>query len=89
MRLPSHFKHGTIEVPFYDRGSPGRDRFAGRGCQRTTPRITILGLLASADAYHAHLESPHFKKYKAGTLEMVPSLELGEVNPITVGGKVK
>jgi 4-carboxymuconolactone decarboxylase len=52
-------------------------------------RITILEVYASADAYHAHLESPHFKKYKTGTLEMVQSLELSEVNPIALGGKVK
>ena len=70
-------------------GTPGVIALQAVADKDDPTRITILELYASADAYHAHLESPHFKKYKAGTLEMVPSLELGEVNPISVRGKVK
>ena len=51
--------------------------------------ITILEVYADADAYQAHLESPHFKKYKATTKEMVKSLELIETVPILLGSKAK
>ncbi len=50
-------------------------------------RITILETYASEDAYRAHLASPHFRKYKAGTEPMVKSLELVEVDPILLGEK--
>lgn len=38
--------------------------------------ITILETYASPDAYKSHIASPHFQKYKQGTLHMVKSLEL-------------
>jgi len=39
-------------------------------------------MYADADAYKAHLETPHFKKYKATTQKMVKSLRLTETVPI-------
>jgi 4-carboxymuconolactone decarboxylase len=48
-----------------------------------------MEIYASVDAYKAHIESPHFRKYKVGTEHMVKSLELVEVNPILLGEKVK
>ena len=50
--------------------------------------ITILEIYADEDAYRAHLETPHFKKYKTGTKDMVKSLELVEVDPLIPGLKV-
>jgi quinol monooxygenase YgiN len=44
--------------------------------------ITILEVYANADAYKAHLETPHFKKYKTTTQKMVKSLELVDVDVI-------
>jgi len=52
-------------------------------------RITIMEIYASVDAYKAHIETPHFQKYKVGTQQMVKSLELVEVDPILLGEKVK
>ena len=52
-------------------------------------RITIMEIYASVDAYKAHIESPHFQKYKIGTQAMVKSLELVEVDPVLLGEKVK
>ncbi|HVF70400.1 MAG TPA: putative quinol monooxygenase [Chthoniobacterales bacterium] len=52
-------------------------------------RITIMEIYASVDAYKAHIASPHFQKYKAGTEHMVKSLELIEVDPILLGEKPK
>jgi 4-carboxymuconolactone decarboxylase len=50
-------------------------------------RITIMEIYASLDAYRAHIESPHFQKYKVGTQHMVKSLELVEVDPVLLGEK--
>src|SRR5688500_2960443 len=50
-------------------------------------RITIMEIYASLEAYKAHIESPHFQKYKVGTEHMVKSLELVEVDPVLLGEK--
>lgn len=44
--------------------------------------ITILETYASQEAYKAHIASPHFQKYKQGTLHMVDSLRLDDVTPL-------
>jgi quinol monooxygenase YgiN len=47
-------------------------------------QVTIFEVYASEEAYQAHLKTPHFLKYKSGTLKMVKSLELVEVEPIAM-----
>ena len=49
--------------------------------------ITVFEIYANADAYKAHLETPHFKKYKSTTKEMVKSLELMEAVPVFLASK--
>ncbi len=44
--------------------------------------ITILETYASQEAYKSHIASPHFQKYKQGTLHMVKSLELCDQTPL-------
>lgn len=44
--------------------------------------ITILETYASQDAYRSHIASPHFQKYKQGTLHMVKSLTLCDQSPL-------
>ncbi len=51
--------------------------------------VTILEIYADTAAYHAHLQTPHFIKYKTGTKDMVKSLELVESVPISPGMKIK
>jgi len=46
--------------------------------------VTVFEVYASEDAYQAHLKTPHFLKYKNGTLKMVKSLELVDVAPIAM-----
>lgn len=46
--------------------------------------VTVFEVYASEEAYQAHLKTPHFLKYKSGTLKMVKSLELVEVTPIAM-----
>ena len=49
--------------------------------------ITIFEVYANEAAYRSHLETPHFKKYKVATKDMVRSLELTEMNTIVLGAK--
>ena len=51
--------------------------------------ITILEIYASEDAYKSHIKTPHFIKYKEGTLDMVQELELIDTNPLIEGLKIK
>ncbi len=52
-------------------------------------RVTILEIYADRAAYESHLQTPHFRKYKQGTLSMVKELELVDVNPLIPGLKIK
>ena len=49
--------------------------------------ITILEIYADTAAYQSHIETPHFKKYKATVQNMVKSLELVNVDIIGVAKK--
>lgn len=49
--------------------------------------IRILEVYADREAYDAHLQTPHFLKYKTGTAEMVKALTLVEVDPVMMRGK--
>jgi quinol monooxygenase YgiN len=51
--------------------------------------VIVLEVYAGDSAYRAHLQSPHFKKYKMGTKDMVKALELTEVVPIGLESKLK
>jgi quinol monooxygenase YgiN len=44
--------------------------------------ITVLEIYASPAAYQAHLQAPHFLKYKPGTKAMVKSLALLDTVPL-------
>ena len=52
-------------------------------------QIRIFEMYADVAAYEAHLQTPHFKKYKTGTQGMVKSLVLVETDPILLGAKAK
>jgi quinol monooxygenase YgiN len=52
-------------------------------------QITIMEIYANQQAYLSHLETPHFRKYKSTTKDMVKSLELLETVPIVLGTKKK
>jgi quinol monooxygenase YgiN len=49
--------------------------------------IRVFEIYADAQAYRAHLEAPHFKRYKAVTEHMVTSLKLVRVDPVALGAK--
>ncbi len=47
--------------------------------------FTILEIYADTAAYKAHIQTPHFLKYKTGTKAMVTSLELVDTVPLVPG----
>ena len=49
--------------------------------------VTVFEIYRDTDAYKAHLQTAHFKKYKATTEPMVKSLKLIPVQPIALGAK--
>ena len=50
-------------------------------------RIRVFEVYRDADAYRSHLETAHFKKYKATTEKMVKSLKLVLMTPVSLGSK--
>ena len=57
--------------------------------KKNPSKITILETYASVDAYQAHTQTEHFKKYKAIVVDMVKELELVDVVPIAIQSKPK
>ena len=51
--------------------------------------LTILEMYATEAAYQAHVKTPHFLKYKSGTLGMVQELELIDTDPLIPELKIK
>ena len=52
-------------------------------------QIRLFETYRDADSYQAHLHSPHFRKYKDQTKQMVKSLTLLDTDPIMLGSKFK
>lgn len=50
-------------------------------------KLRILEVYANQAAYEAHLQTPHFLKYKEGVAGMVTSLTLIEVEPVMMRSK--
>lgn len=50
-------------------------------------KIRILEIYANPAAYEAHVQTPHFLKYKAATSAMVTSLTLLDVEPVILRSK--
>jgi quinol monooxygenase YgiN len=50
-------------------------------------QVRIFETYENQLAYESHLQTPHFKKYKAATQGMVKSLKLIETEPILLGKK--
>ena len=57
--------------------------------QDNPTRVVVFEIYADLEAYRAHIETPHFKKYKADTQDMVKSLKLVDTVPIVLGAKAK
>jgi quinol monooxygenase YgiN len=52
-------------------------------------RVTVFEIYRDADAYKAHIQTPHFKRFRATTDSMVRSRKLIDVVPISLAAKAK
>jgi quinol monooxygenase YgiN len=52
-------------------------------------RVKVFEIYRDIAAYKSHLESQHFKKYKATTEKMVKSLKLIRTDAIALGAKTR
>ncbi|MDR3485459.1 MAG: putative quinol monooxygenase [Bradyrhizobium sp.] len=52
-------------------------------------RVRVFEIYRDVDAYRSHLETAHFRKYKAATEKMVKSLRLVQTTPIMLGAKAR
>lgn len=50
-------------------------------------KVTIMEIYADEGSFKTHLQTPHFKKYKSTTMNMVKSLELVDVRSIAMEAK--
>ncbi len=67
-----------------EKGVISLNAVAIKGCPE---KIRILEIYASPAAYEAHMQTPHFLKYKAATAAMVTSLTLIDVEPVILRSK--
>ena len=83
---------GRLQRIFYRRRSrlrcvskPGVLALYAVAAKEAPGQVTILEIYADRAAYESHITTPHFRKYKEGTLDMVLSLELVDVVPLMPG----
>jgi len=50
--------------------------------KRDSKLIRIVEIYASMEAYRKHINTSHFQKYKKGTLHMIKSLDLVDMNAL-------
>lgn len=88
---PAHLEHYKAalqeEIATSIRVEPGVLTLYAVSVKDHPTQIRLFEMYANAAAYEAHLQSPHFKKYKSGTVAMVKSLKLLETEPILLGAK--
>ena len=75
------------EIQTSIQAEPGVLRLYAVSVKEHPAQIRLFEMYASAAAYEAHIQSAHFKKYKAETEGMVKSLTLVETEPILLGSK--
>jgi len=86
-QLPAYRDALKEEVETSIRVEPGVLKLYAVSVKDQPSQIRILEVYRDQAAYESHLQTPHFKKYKAETQGMVKSLKLIETEPILLGGK--
>lgn len=69
------------------RVEPGVLRLYAVSVKGHPEQVRLFEMYASQAAYESHLQTPHFKQYKAATQGMVKSLRLVETEPVMLGSK--
>jgi quinol monooxygenase YgiN len=81
-QLDGYTKYLSEEIEASIRLEPGVITLYGVAEKDNPERVTLFETYADSGQYRAHLQTPHFQKYKQGTLPMVKDLELIETEPI-------
>jgi 4-carboxymuconolactone decarboxylase len=72
--------HEEVEIAL--RVERGVLRLEAMAEKENPAHITLVEVYADEAAYQAHLQTPHFLRYKTGTKEMVKSLQLARMVPL-------
>ena len=75
------------EIETSIRVEPGVLRLYAVSLKGHPEQIRLFEMYSDAASYESHLQSPHFKAYKAQTQRMVKGLRLIETEPILLGSK--
>ena len=86
-QLPAYRNALSEEIATSIRVEPGVLTLYAVALKGNPTQIRIFEIYADQAAYEAHLQTPHFKKYKTETQNMVKALKLIETNPIMLGAK--
>jgi quinol monooxygenase YgiN len=85
-QLPAYRDALKEEIATAIRVEPGVLNLYAVSVKDQPTQVRIFEMYKDQAAYEAHLQTPHFKKYKAETQGMVKSLRLIETEPIALGG---
>ena len=88
-RLPEYNTYLKEEIEASMRLEPGVLALYAVAEKDNPAKVTILEIYADEAAYQSHIKTPHFQKYKQGTLDMVKDLELIDTTPLIPGLKIK
>lgn len=88
-RLPEYNAYLKEEIEASMRLEPGVLALYAVAEKDNPAKVTILEIYADEAAYQSHIKTPHFQKYKQGTLDMVKDLELIDTTPLIPGLKIK
>ena len=86
-QLPAYLEALKTEIAISLRDEPGVLTLDAVAVKDNPAQIRIFETYADQAAYERHLQTPHFRKYKADTQGMVKSLKLIETVPILLGRK--
>ena len=86
-RLAEYLAFLTEEIAASIEREPGVHMLHAVADKTEPHKIRILEVYASRAAYEAHVETPHFLKYKLGTADMVAGLRLIDMDPIILAAR--
>jgi len=86
-QLPEYRNALKEEIATSIRVEPGVLSLYAVSIKDQPSQIRIFETYEDQAAYESHLQTPHFRKYKAETQGMVKSLKLIETEPILLGRK--
>ena len=86
-RLKAYLAFLTEEIATSVEREPGVLMLHAVADKAEPHKIRILEVYASRAAYEAHIQTPHFLKYKEGTADMVAGLRLIDMDPIILAAR--